>query len=370
MKSNVNRELAEIQRQFRAFYEKYLCGDYSELEEKRKFYLLLFFMRGMMLVIFLFYTLCFGLKENMERSLEPLWILVFVLLCFYASVPAINYRKNTKMLMMDKILSFFGDFIYFSSPKRDYLEDVLKQSVLFKNKIEAIYDDCFWGHYKGLDLLISEQKLYADRGLGEVCVFKGILILLKMTKKFDGQAVVRIKKKKRIDVDLCIIGGMMFLGLLIGGMVSEKIGKKDFLILAIGYPLALWLYLGVARGIKYLLTRKNRQKMQQVKLEDVVFDKNWDVEATDQIEARFVLTPAFMERILEVKRRFKGKKIEFSFWKNKVLIAVHTNKDMFETTSLFTSALNYRKMQEVVAQFYSVFSVADVLLNTNKKQGL
>ena len=37
-----------------------------------------------------------------------------------------------------------------------------------------------------------------------------------------------------------------------------------------------------------------------------------------------------------------------------------TNKDMFETTSLFSSALRYRKVQEVVAQFYSVFSAVDL----------
>jgi tRNA threonylcarbamoyl adenosine modification protein YeaZ len=104
-----------------------------------------------------------------------------------------------------------------------------------------------------------------------------------------------------------------------------------------------------------------RFEKKEVKLEDVVFSKKWKVYATDQIEARYLLTTAFMERILEVKRRFKGKDIEFSFFDNKLFIAVHTSKDLFETTSLFKSALSYHRMQNVVYQFYSVFSIIDLL---------
>ena len=75
-----------------------------------------------------------------------------------------------------------------------------------------------------------------------------------------------------------------------------------------------------------------------------------------------------MERILEVKRRFKGKDIEFSFFGNKLFIAIHTSKDMFETTSLFRSALKYDRIQNVVNQFYSIFSIIDLLkIDGNKK---
>ena len=68
-----------------------------------------------------------------------------------------------------------------------------------------------------------------------------------------------------------------------------------------------------------------------------------------------------MEKMLLVKKLFHGYQIDFSFWENNLLIAVHTNKDMFETTSLFKSTLDYRKVQEVICQLYSVFSVIDVL---------
>lgn len=56
-----------------------------------------------------------------------------------------------------------------------------------------------------------------------------------------------------------------------------------------------------------------KSMQQNVKLEDPVFEREWEVYATDQIEARYILTPALMERMLEIKRRFGGKSIEFSF---------------------------------------------------------
>ena len=110
-------------------------------------------------------------------------------------------------------------------------------------------------------------------------------------------------------------------------------------------------------------------KMANVKLEDCVFEKKFEVFSTDQVEARYLLTTAFMERILEVKKRFHGKKIQLSFFDNKLLIAVDTSKDMFETTSLFGTTARYGRMRDVVGQFHSIFSVID-LLKLNQKTNL
>ena len=104
-----------------------------------------------------------------------------------------------------------------------------------------------------------------------------------------------------------------------------------------------------------------KSSLERVQLEDPVFEREWEVYAEDQVEARYLLTPALMERMLEIKRRFFGQRIEFSFFNNRVMIAVHTGQDMFETTSLFLPAPFYGKMREVVAQLYSVFAAADLI---------
>jgi len=57
------------------------------------------------------------------------------------------------------------------------------------------------------------------------------------------------------------------------------------------------------------------------------------------------------------------------FWDKEMLIAIHTGKDMFEMTSLFTPALDYKKVQEVICQIYSIFEVIDVLVAKGKQIG-
>lgn len=372
MKNNVNWELAERRRQFRAFYNKNLSENYQVLEEKRKPYLKSFYLRAVLLAVFVAVSYLCGilkyLADKDEDIIGGIWTIVLLLLCVYWWQPAEDYKKDTKMLVMNKILSFWGTLTYRTCPGAMHSQEVLEQSRLFDAFNRRDYDDCFEGCYNGVKIAVSEQELRDVHGSGknkrDVQIFKGILISLEMNKKFGGQTVVHAKKWGM----MCALAVMaVFLCVLGGAVYSHVMDKRDAMMFVMFFPLMIFFVCGGIWVVQNFLKQK-RVKMQQVMLEDVEFDKHWNVESTDQIEARYVLTPAFMERMLEVKRRFNGKEIEFSFWDNKVLIAVHTNKDMFETTSLFKSALDYRKVQEVVAQFYSVFSVADVLLNKSKEQ--
>ena len=108
-----------------------------------------------------------------------------------------------------------------------------------------------------------------------------------------------------------------------------------------------------------------KKATQKVALEGLPFMRRWTVLTDNQVEARYVLTPVFMEKMLEIKRLFHGKQIDFSFFGSTLLIAVHTRKNMFETTSLFLPALSYHKVREVVGQLQSIFDVIDVVLENH-----
>ncbi len=371
MRRNVNYELVEKQRAFRAFYREKLEGDYQELEEKRKPYLKSFYWRAAILAAFLFASYFCGIMKYMVEkdndTAGTIWGFAVLFWCVYWWCPVENYKTDTKKLVMNKILSFWGDLTYHTCPGAVHSPEVLKQSRLFGSFNRREYDDCFEGSYNGVKIAVSEQELRDVRGTGknkrDVQVFKGILISLDMPKRFHGQTVVHAKGWGVVIVVAVIA---LFCCLSGAAMYRNVLDRRDALAFMTFFPVLVFFLCGGYWIVKDLFGRK-RKKMQEVALEDVMFDKHWQVESTDQIEARYVLTPAFMERMLVVKRRFKGNKIEFSFWNNKVLIAVHTGKDMFETTSLFTPALDYRKVREVVYQFYSVFSVADVLLGMKEK---
>jgi hypothetical protein len=102
---------------------------------------------------------------------------------------------------------------------------------------------------------------------------------------------------------------------------------------------------------------------QLVRLEDVEFEKEFVVYGTDQIEARYILSPAMMEQIL-LFRREVGKKIYLSFLGSKVFVAIPVQENMFEP-KMFSSVLDFDVIAEYYAQLQLGVGIVDELnLNT------
>lgn len=66
-----------------------------------------------------------------------------------------------------------------------------------------------------------------------------------------------------------------------------------------------------------------------VRLEDPEFEKYFAVYASDQVEARYLLTPSFMERLLKLRRN-ANTQIQCSFVGNHLYIALPRTKELFE----------------------------------------
>ena len=64
-------------------------------------------------------------------------------------------------------------------------------------------------------------------------------------------------------------------------------------------------------------------------LEDVVFEKNFDVFTDNEVEARYLITPSFMQRLNSIKKIFLAGAIECAFYKDELIIALHTSRDLF-----------------------------------------
>lgn len=327
----INKELADLHADFLQYYRQNLGDKFVALEPIRRDYLFSFYKWCIffsLLTAFLVYLINVGFFPEKFLNSE----LSVYSLCFYIVIiwevlahPFKSYKKETKRLVMDKILAFFGDFTY--SMNSATKNQVLKQSGLIGKYDNQYADDFFSGIYHGVKMQVSDEKLTVivrtNKGSYEKTVFDGVIIVLDMNKDFSGQTVVR-----------------------------SDWGIFNFLMCC---PIC---------KIKH-----KTEKLEKVVLEDSRFEKYFETFSNNQVEARYVLTTAFMERILKVKKLFHGKKIEFSFFDNQLLILVQTSKDMFETTSLFTTTARYGKMREVVNQFYSIFSIID-LLKLNKKIGM
>lgn len=101
-------------------------------------------------------------------------------------------------------------------------------------------------------------------------------------------------------------------------------------------------------------------KEPHVKLEDPVFEKAFEVYGTDQIEARFLLTPDFMERLLKLEQTFKGKQLRCAFAGGEMLLAVE-GKNLLEPGSMYVKMDDLHRVREMLHDFAAVFLLIDAM---------
>lgn len=109
--------------------------------------------------------------------------------------------------------------------------------------------------------------------------------------------------------------------------------------------------------------KMNVSRPRLVKLEDIEFEKAFAVYGTDQIEARYILSTALMQRIMEFRKK-TGKNISMSFIDSNVFIGIPVARDLFEAP-LFSTLVNY----SMIAEYYNYLAlcigiVEDLDLNT------
>ncbi len=66
-----------------------------------------------------------------------------------------------------------------------------------------------------------------------------------------------------------------------------------------------------------------------IRLEDPEFEKVFAIYGSDQVEARYILTPALMRRLLDFKKQ-TGREVSVSFAESSVFVAVSQTRDLFE----------------------------------------
>jgi hypothetical protein len=100
-----------------------------------------------------------------------------------------------------------------------------------------------------------------------------------------------------------------------------------------------------------------------IRLENPAFEKEFCVYGDDQVEARYILSPSLMERILAFKRKWNSR-VSLSFCDSKVYLAISVNKNLFEAR-IFRPVADYSFMEENL-RFLILLTgiVEDLNLNT------
>ena len=118
MIQGINKELLEKRRKFRAYYNEKLRGDYAGLEPVRKKYLREFGLRMAAGLVaaggYGVYCKTRNIPAEVVFSDNAVWVYCLLVSLFWMWVrrPFNKYKQDTKQLVMDKILAFWGGVRY------------------------------------------------------------------------------------------------------------------------------------------------------------------------------------------------------------------------------------------------------------------
>ena len=301
----------KLKKDFDNFWLSSLYPFLKEKEDLRKKYLSRFWFL-ILLAVFVLPFCAIGIytmNKYFSTDIDPAFFYILCALCiFIFQVPYRIYKKKIKYDVMPKFISFFGGFSY--QPGKGLSVPEIEESHIFPAADEYEADDCFVGSWQGVTLRICEQTLKKIRRgkhkTQKKTVFQGIAIDFELNKTFRGETIV----------------------LKDSGFLNKFKTIKGF---------------------------------ERVGLEDPQFEKMFEVYATNQVEARYLLNPVFMEQVVKLKDLYKGKSVQLYFSYTHVLIAIDTKQDMFEPYSFFKTNLNKKKIDLVFEEFITVFSIIDIL---------
>lgn len=298
---------------FHTFYQHQLAEKLDELEQQRGA-LLQKGMLGIALLILgaVFFVLLpgFGLVVTI-----PAFIAGIVLFARVGSEYKKWYRQFKEQVIRQIIAHVSPKLNYFPSRKMPLAE--FRQSKLFLQKPNRYKgDDLIQGKIDNTTLTCSElfvqERQQSGKNTTYVTIFRGLFVKTDFNKHFQGETFVLPDTAEK----------------LLGG-------------------LGRWL-----QSVNF--TRPDR-----IQLEDPEFERQFAVYSTDQVEARYILTPALMERIMALRNEL-GQQIALSFIGNHLYLALSSNRKLLEP-SFFSKMNDPDRVQTYYEDIRGIVSIVDEL---------
>ena len=302
------------------FYYKTLHPELEKLEKERKALRARIFTLAVPLIII---SLLIAYRFRYAISEDPPII-------FFIAIPASmlgfilynylikDYVQEFKMKIIKPLIKAIDERLLYSSEQR-VSQSLFERSKLFPTTIDRIDgNDYVNGVIDGVKIEFSDihaEKRHKDSKGRESwsTIFQGIFIVADFNKNFHGNTVILPDSAQNT------------FGELIGSWLQSKNVSRDEL----------------------------------VKMDNIEFEKKFVVYSNDQIEARYILSHTFMEKLLAFRRKSKHP-LFVSFVRNHIHIAVEYNKDLFEP-SVFHSLLKYKIAMEYVETLHLAIGIVQEL---------
>lgn len=269
-----------------------------------------------------------------------------------------KFTSKIKSLYLETVMNAFAGI------KRVSATDIgggdksrLKKSELFADFTFLDVDDAFAGIHKGVKFGVAELRLsdYFDKHrIIKLKVFGGVVLSFQANKNIKNKTMVSTRgdfKIKGLPICLIIVAVVM-------------------LILAIIYKDIEYLYYAICGMITAFLTQtKKPEVINEIILEDPRFMKRYKAFSSDEVEGRYLLTTAFMERLNNVRTAFGTNNLKCSFVDDRFIVAIAVKEDLFEICSLFTPMDNPKHLSKFYNQIVAVLLMSDYF-KLDEKTGL
>jgi len=220
------------------------------------------------------------------------------------------YRRAYKSRIIPHLAACFGELGYRPAEEPD-LKRLAKLGLIPGFGVKKVEDEIL-GTYRGVPVNIVEAKLETG-GKNSRVVFNGLLAELAFPSRFAGVTVVAKD----------------------GGLLGNAL--RDFV---------------QASGLE------------RVRLEDPRFEERYQVYSGDQISARALLTPAVMERLMELERHTQGDPPRLVAESGTLRVALSKGKteDLFEPPSIANPVQGNDMLLELSSDIGSVLKLVDAVL--------
>ena len=239
-------------------------------------------------------------------------------LFLWSEAPKKKYSQKIKTDIFPLIFKFFKSLEY-SLESKINIKQLQNDSKIIPKHSRCTLEDSIKGEIKGVSLdfcaahLEEIDRFRKHRSMKTV--FKGLFVSFVANKNFSSKTIIKTD----------------------GGSIGNFFDRRSS-----GY--------------------------ENVKLEDPIFEKAFEVYSSDQVEARYLLTTAFMENLLELSKLFSGS-IQCSFFNNQIFITLETNKSFFEVSSI-KDPVNFLNDANIIFKEIEIFGKIIDTLKLDSKTGI
>lgn len=246
-----------------------------------------------------------GLLTN-QHDVEGVLIwggMVALLAAGFGYMPVHRFEQRCKARALSDLAASVG-MAYTSADFAPPAMARIQQLRLIDNDAEdETYEDLFTGARSGADFQLYEARLTKRSGKNTVTVFRGQVLRIGFPKAFLGTTVVNRNSQR-------------------------------------WFP---------PKGL------------QRVGLESSQFERIFEVFGSDQVEARFLVHPAFMERLMALETAMSGKNLRCAFDESHLLVAIEGG-DLFEVVDVFKPLPDREQTRKGVEELRAVLGLIDTIL--------